>query len=389
MGHHSREMPHLSRVDGRPAPHATLFILLVVWLPPTTGSITDAELRFLTEILECNRPLVTGRLDQCINLAPDGTGSASLFAMLKRYSNFSHHDHGKRMIQNPRDGDPTCFIMTVREPAARLSSLFRHAAGPVAGDEIVRALANATHPLHHNLMHGHSLTQVFRNSQISYLLNNRCAAHTMNIHLVCYEHLDSDIASLLSESFGINTAVVHRANRTGSLDTKHTVSLSPTLRDFVNNEMFPLDTMLHEMACGSRGIPDDAQISADRLIPHQSVMKNDALIPTLGSPTAVDCTADSDVARWAAIATWVAKRPVGRVANQVIDCMTYVILFSLFTPHRYASPSRPSRCSAVKGRRTRAAAAAAEAAAAHRTTSSRRSRERTPAATARRDSRNR
>ena len=87
----------------------------------------------------------TKRLGDCINLVPPSTGTRSLESMLSLYSAYAHHDHRITvdMVQGAdflRDAEgakpsswlsrfegkalatPTCFVVTLRDPAARVRS---------------------------------------------------------------------------------------------------------------------------------------------------------------------------------------------------------------------------------------------------------------------------
>lgn len=71
----------------------------------------------------------------CTNLAPAGTGSTSLAFALARSGrkgrSFWHHNHDRRAASADfAQRHISCFIMTLRDPAARLASGFR--VGPAA-----------------------------------------------------------------------------------------------------------------------------------------------------------------------------------------------------------------------------------------------------------------
>ena len=165
-------------------------------------------------------------IQQCMNLAPAGTGTSTLRDTLFQYSNYTHHEH-KWKIRNALRKHPElkCFIMTVREPASRLSSLLRYRAmnsndnqsilSAMPGDDIAHALANASDPLHARV--AEYVPKMVWETQVSYLSGNTCAIGDMAVFFVCNELETEDLNSLLTGTFGVNhTTVVEKARRSKS-----------------------------------------------------------------------------------------------------------------------------------------------------------------------------
>lgn len=272
------------------AAFACLLTIALMSTPSSALRIDTSALRhesadelavLLADVSKCQKPVkdeldTSGRssyrmptVQQCMNLAPAGTGTFTLANVLKNYSNSAHHDHHIRILNS----HSACYIMTVREPADRVSSLLRFAARDryrpsslaphfalhgVSGDEIAHALANASDPLHKLVIE--ELPKNTWNSQVSYLHGNTCANRTMAIFFVCNEVLTADLNSLFSGTFGfdhdvVTTGVNRRRSKEMSLALNTTFDiLSPAMRNFINYELFPHDMLLHLKLCSDRGI---------------------------------------------------------------------------------------------------------------------------------------
>jgi hypothetical protein len=234
----------------------------------------------------------TTRLADCMNLAPAGTGSMFLTAALRPYSNLTHHHHdirlpalGHTMVDGRRP--PTCSILTVREPAARLESLLRfardkwwvnqgflHQRGPLrnwltnaSADDIVAALMNAS-AAHHAIAIA-VIPPEFWISQVSYVADHMCANGVGEVHVLCTERLSDDIETLL-HTFGEaapTRPLEDRSWRRSSAVRRNITQFditSPALRAFVNAELAAHDTELHQHFCGGRGthgaVPADVAV---------------------------------------------------------------------------------------------------------------------------------
>eukprot|EP00310_Coccolithus_braarudii_P018083 CAMPEP_0183337804 /NCGR_PEP_ID=MMETSP0164_2-20130417/5323_1 /TAXON_ID=221442 /ORGANISM="Coccolithus pelagicus ssp braarudi, Strain PLY182g" /LENGTH=335 /DNA_ID=CAMNT_0025507557 /DNA_START=13 /DNA_END=1020 /DNA_ORIENTATION=+ len=259
------------------------------------------------------------QLDSCTNLAIAGTGSLSLLEALKSASPLHpsdkfrwHHMHDQRIghvapsaTELPRSGKKrgyTCFIMSIRDPAARLESGFRWSLQGVKlvpfGHELdrsfsgepytlrsvsafVRAFANASDVAHHAVMRSylssvaHPYTAKTRRSyslgvawgsqflvsQLDYLRG--FDPSTMSLHILCAERFEADWQQLLRR-FGLSEVPLPHANdrlarvhgkaaHNGTYEDQF--SLIPKLARFVRNCLYPWDTHLHRALCGAPAQP--------------------------------------------------------------------------------------------------------------------------------------
>ena len=100
-------------------------------------------------------------LSLCVNLAPAGTGTSTLCALLRNHSKLTHHLHTVRAKSYRVTHYAKCFILTVRDPVARVKSAYtwemsRASGRPFASadrslstpSEFVRAIQNASHRAH-------------------------------------------------------------------------------------------------------------------------------------------------------------------------------------------------------------------------------------------------
>ena len=78
------------------------------------------------------------RLSGCVNLAPAGTATLSLYEQLKiaaPENRFWHHSHAGR-ISDRSHHNFTCYILTLRDPADRLASGYRWDVAPDGPHEL-------------------------------------------------------------------------------------------------------------------------------------------------------------------------------------------------------------------------------------------------------------
>ena len=84
----------------------------------------------------CSRHRSGTHISECAHIAPAGTGTGSLSAALhltarddkrRRAPLYLAHDHNKQISSVPSS---RCFVMTLRDPAERLMSGFRHGGWP-------------------------------------------------------------------------------------------------------------------------------------------------------------------------------------------------------------------------------------------------------------------
>lgn len=234
------------------------------------------------------------RLADCASLAPSGTGSDTVASFLRAArSPWVHHDHGmtlhgyrsewagaagadslglQRYKRSANSAPPSCFLISLREPVARLESLKR------LHDQKV-------HPAHWNRTVGldqilrHSLPRArwyVETSQVDYLgpmnqLEWECRSGVIEIHVLCTDELDAGFARL-RDFFGEPPVASHsamerrsdvqwlmrRGNATyedASAFLEKSVLHDPQLRDSVSHSLFAADHAVHEHFCPSRGEP--------------------------------------------------------------------------------------------------------------------------------------
>ena len=191
-------------LSGRAASEATSVVATTTPPLPPAHRQPAPLVTLLAELDRCSAHRPTTRVADCMNLAPAGTGTLTLSRALAPLSNHSHHNHNRHLpIRGSGGGGasasasasaPTCFIMTVREPVARLESLLRFAHGfehgrrwlrgwgleRESGDRIVAALRDADDPLHANA------TAVVREnlllySQVGYVARHECARGAIEV----------------------------------------------------------------------------------------------------------------------------------------------------------------------------------------------------------------
>jgi hypothetical protein len=255
-------------------------------------AVMDTARRVIAALAACSRHNAAHvpSLSACTNLAPSGTGSHSLTAFLRHSgSAWAHHDHGatlrgyRRDWSGPADADslglqrqrrpanstpPSCFIITLREPAARLESIKRYQ------DQLLSPLKWDRAADLNELVRRNHMRWVMDGRQLDYLLpvellERECATRAVEVHLLCTEALDADFARLLSrfdapprppEPAGA------RRNHAEALAARHNVSrlaatallsksmLQPQMRELVNRVAYADDSALHERFCGPRSI---------------------------------------------------------------------------------------------------------------------------------------
>ena len=258
-----------------------LVLLLVVELATSDDRLArqGAFAALLSDLDNCtHRPRT--RIADCMNLAPAGTGSTSVFSALRQYSNYSHHNHATRLPQRATVNGrrPTCFILTVREPAARLASLLRYAGvsptryagflsefglANATADDLVAALKDARDARHADALR--AVPDEFWIPQVSYVEENSCARGRMEIHVLCTERLSEDLRELMVDTFGVAgfeaARVNDRSRKFASAQRAETEIESAALRDFVNYELGARDFELHQHFCAGRGT--HGEVAAD------------------------------------------------------------------------------------------------------------------------------
>ena len=228
-------------------------------------------------------------LSQCANLAPAGTGSGTLYALLKRYSRHAHHIHDRLTAELTGRG-AHCLFITVRDPVHRLVSgwklegipIHRNAylrfAAPHSNGSLARfvdAFSNATDTDHQAVVrywahsvgrnglldragkewgHGQVGSQ-FLKSQASYL--HQVPPDGVTVHFLCTEQLANGAANLLAGQGldGDADHIPHEHVRAYAVPAtaaaQAPLALSAAQERVVRDDMFPWDTQLHRIVCGS------------------------------------------------------------------------------------------------------------------------------------------
>ena len=244
----------------------------------------------LLEIAHCGHRASTP-LGQCMNLAPSGSGTRTLFHALLPHSKLARHDHLRTIerVVGERNAS-SCFVITLREPVERIEAGFHDThGGPCVVNEIVKScriddvaanwtLKARTKPCHQRedflgrTRRESGSTLVFSMPTLYYLLGNECPTARHEIHLLCTKTLTDDLSGLFSR-FGAqkDTEVVSVYSQLGNpAENKTQAQLSvlnrttihdQALRDWVNFVMFPADTALYQVFCtGSRDGRDEARV---------------------------------------------------------------------------------------------------------------------------------
>ena len=234
-------------------------------------------------------------ISRCVNLAPAGTGTGSLYEQLSTTAPGGpwHHMHENR-IRDLQGRSRDCFILTVRDPAARLESAFRHELSnkrPVLGmsslygqayrelsgrhedvlsreprsiTHFIDALRDTTNPYHANVMryylssvswpaHFNSGVNAFLISQLDYLRDLNPQKHSLIF--ICTEHFQTDWQRLADRvGFPSTSSNVTHVSARASLVSRKFANMSklrPEDADFVRRCLYPWDTWLHAHICAA------------------------------------------------------------------------------------------------------------------------------------------
>ena len=246
----------------------------------------------------CSRHRSGTHISECAHIAPAGTGTGSLSAALhltarddkrRRAPLYLAHDHNKQISSVPSS---RCFVMTLRDPAERLMSGFRHGGWPwplwnfsiFVGALRSRAVNSPLQRSAHSLfntsvaraMHGTKLhpprTQFFLIPQIAYLRGLNCSHAEM--HVLCTCALKSEWAKLRAafkddgdanmprclpdenrrSRFFNGSSACHGAGCgkvTHMATTKPAEIVDPLDVAFVREHLYPEDAMWHSAHCGA------------------------------------------------------------------------------------------------------------------------------------------
>lgn len=239
-------------------------------------------------------------LSDCVNLAPAGAATQSLYEQLllaAPENRFWHHSHAFR-IGGRGHRNISCYILTLRDPADRLVSgyrwdvaangphelqnLFRlpNASALPTVSDFVAAFRNRSSAAYASVMRnywssvawptadrfglnlGFTGGNNFLVSQLDYLRGYMPS--WMELHVVCTERFSEDVSALLSR-FGVDgdgdgdgdgqdgqRTILHqhhRSNQTIGGHDRQTLSLGA--RRFVRECLYPHDTQLHQLLCGA------------------------------------------------------------------------------------------------------------------------------------------
>ena len=275
-----------------------------------------SKLRHQQELLDTRDSPLAHRLSDCANLAPAGTGTMTLYEQALRAAPAGRHwQHShERRIRSPGLENVSCFIITLRDPAARLESGFRYDTAhwfsheldrvfrqgepvmPATADFVAAFRNGSTGDAWAGVMRmflgsaSHPLATVsppvkgweagaprsgsnFLVSQLDYFRDYhgpRAPTETRAqvMHVLCTERFDEGWSALLSRRFGIkDTKAYLHANdraadpkgaaarggvRNGHYQAPPVTGLSDEDASFVRKCMFPWDALLHARLCDSR-----------------------------------------------------------------------------------------------------------------------------------------
>ena len=276
---------------------------VVCWWLGATGAVAIGGLAS-DECLARARAPLTRSLEECMNLAPPFTGSRSLTNMMRLYApSYVHHDHritvalvkaadfnataaapsswlapfvGKGLAR------PTCFVMPLRDPAARVHSAIsqcrngrncfsrnRHRCQEFAlwnrsSDDILAAFFDRG-SAEHALANEHVCWGMGQ-STTSTLAGLDCAED--EVHYLCTDRLLDDFAALVKalgedaaklEASEANFRVTHRPNTSlapqrAAYATRiapwYASQLSDANKARVRSELFAEDAALYRAHCG-------------------------------------------------------------------------------------------------------------------------------------------
>ena len=235
--------------------------------------------RRLVPATKCTNLAVAGAASQAVNWALMLAGGlaqhvhtrtvASLltvkdFSRNSRPKGMSGPQYRKRPLLGRNDvGRPTCFFWTLREPAKRIESGYRHAVQLMAShplfsvrrppplDDLMAAWrANATR-------RPKAIQENFMRTQIGYLRGgiNLCRRKAIQIVPLCTEALADDWAAAATRVLGDPDARLPQAHAR-AIDSDPRLQNESTLsyenRRWVNREVFLADHVVWRVLCGGR-----------------------------------------------------------------------------------------------------------------------------------------
>ena len=241
-------------------------------------------------------------LHKSANLAPAGSGTTTLYQSLQHISPHAHHAHlytvelvsrregSPKLKSLPADPPPpNCFVITMREPAARLESGYRHAvlrrrnnvrkrpARTPARKNATAGWWNATalnEPIdaeidawrrHPDVGAGATFGGLGENGTLprgmgviqhqffwpsaGYVHGAR-AFGAKRVHLLCTDRLRDDLKRFARDAWSMPNFSVHTSfGRSERMPGDASHISSPAMRHWVNYYAYPADTALWRLAC--------------------------------------------------------------------------------------------------------------------------------------------
>ena len=209
--------------------------------------------------------------ENCANIAIPGTGSGTLTALMQQQgTTYAHHLHSYTvgMLQAKTRGNVTCFLVTLRDPVARLESGFEYMKMLRDFSSFDELVAKAKHYAEENhsdtssegayrwlfVSQSHAKYDAF-NTMFKRYLQPLVSEHNLDIHVhvLCTETLSQGISRLWSRfnlpppaRSHVNARVVKSRNRTDNQLQSHDLerwlrSAAPRIRE---------DSLLHRLFCG-------------------------------------------------------------------------------------------------------------------------------------------
>ena len=234
-------------------------------------------IEFVGMVVNCVDGIVPPVSANCTNLAVAGSGSASLSNYLKMAnttkcskdtvnSSCFHHHHSEFGATEALTHGP-CVLTTLREPAGRLESGYRyidmrkwkrthkHTNSTVSRDVTYLKSTYDAKPFVNPLYGFFGIPQT---AYLAGLTKGLCHKGLVQLHIICTESLTNELSDL-SKDLDISPDVHFPANGRSEAQSEELAKrsrLEPKLRSWVNNELYPLDSLLHDTFCNGRGIYD-------------------------------------------------------------------------------------------------------------------------------------
>ena len=274
----------------------------------TTGECKAATTRY------------TRGLDECINLSPPSTGTRTLTSLMQLYSPYAHHDHritaehvqGSNFATEPRTVAPShwlapfrrdpplppleppkCFVVTLRDPAARVHSSINNCRKGQncfkknlhwcvefpwwnrTADDILSAYFDEDDP-GHSIINDRTCWGLDLSTAKRYLGGVDCAKS--EIHYLCTDRILDDFTALVRrlgenetklqelEASEINlhkSGTIEKRRRTtesyyDKLIPFYQSQLDSANVERVRGELFPEDAALYEAYCGALAPPRES-----------------------------------------------------------------------------------------------------------------------------------